>query len=82
MPDSEKSQEVPRSYFARKLAANPEFRAQCEEVANAVRETCREDIEAGERSEMITGEDLATVINAKAPQFEYLDESHTDQDAE
>lgn len=51
------------SEFSRKLASDPEPAATCEEVASAVREAARPDIEAGERSREIGPTDLGTIIN-------------------
>lgn len=56
----------PRSSFARMLASDPVLAARCKAVANQVRASAREDIEAGRRAEQIGPADLATYINARA----------------
>lgn len=55
-----------RSYFAQRLANEPQLANRSEEIAQAIRDAAREDIEAGERSERLTKEDFAVYINARA----------------
>ena len=50
----------PIGYFQRRLDADPELRARCDNIANALREDARE-----ERVEIITAQDLGTTINAR-----------------
>ncbi len=60
----------PASYFARKLAADPELQARSEAIVARLREAVREDIEAGERSEIFTAADFAVTINPCPIDFE------------
>jgi hypothetical protein len=68
---SDSSQEAPntnepRSYFARRLAEDPELAAKAEEIASIIREAAAKDIEAGRRMERIGPDDLGIIINARA----------------
>ncbi|OGY31728.1 MAG: hypothetical protein A3C02_04885 [Candidatus Andersenbacteria bacterium RIFCSPHIGHO2_02_FULL_45_11] len=53
----------PRSKFAQILAADPALAARCEEVVKQLREAAREDIEAGERAQMIGPKDNVRFTN-------------------
>lgn len=55
------------SEFQKKLDADPELRRRFEETAREIREAAADDIAAAERSEQLTAEDFAIVINARAP---------------
>ncbi|TSC79576.1 MAG: hypothetical protein G01um101425_507 [Candidatus Peregrinibacteria bacterium Gr01-1014_25] len=60
-----------KSEFQRKLdAMTPEERARIDAVRDELRRAANEELKAIERSEMLTAEDFAIVINARAPQFE------------
>lgn len=56
----------PRSYFARRLATDPELAARCEAIKQELRAAAAADIEAGRRSEQLTGDALKIIINARA----------------
>ncbi len=59
-----------KSYFARRLASDPELAARCDAVVKQLRNAVNRELEAVERSEQLTAEDFALIINARAPQFE------------
>lgn len=54
-----------KSEFAKKLAANAELSAWCEQVADSIRAAAGEDTRATESSEQLTREDFAVYINAR-----------------
>lgn len=56
----------PRSYFAKRLAADPELAARCEEVVAAVRSAAEPELQAGIRSEQLGPDDYGIIINARA----------------
>lgn len=56
-------QDQPRSYFARKLAADPALAARCEAVVTQLRNEANEQLKAVERSQQLTWEDFAVYIN-------------------
>lgn len=61
--------EVPRSAFARQLAADPELAARGEKIVAALQKSAADDIAAGERAQRLTAKDFAVTINARLPIF-------------
>lgn len=61
--------EVPRSAFARELAADPKLAARTEEIARSIRAAAANDVAEGERAEKLTAKDLAVTINARTPGY-------------
>ena len=55
-----------RSQFALRMESDPELAKRCEAVAQATRLAARDDIEAGDKSERLTKDDFAVIINARA----------------
>lgn len=58
--------ERPKSAFAQKMESDPELKARFSKGVNVMREAAKEDIEAVDRSELLTHEDFAVYINARA----------------
>lgn len=54
-----------KSYFAQKLASDPELTKQCEAIVAKLRDEAKEELEAIKRSEQLTAQDFAVYINAK-----------------
>jgi hypothetical protein len=63
-PTSQKREK--RSYFGKRLAADPTLAARCEAVVSELRNAANEELKAVERSEQLTSEDFAIYINARA----------------
>lgn len=55
----------PRSYFARRLAADPELAARCEKIARDLRDEAGPDIQACIHSRQLGPGDLDIIMNAR-----------------
>ncbi len=56
----------PRSYFAKRLANEPELACRCDVIDKKLREEASDEVEALDRSEQLTSDDFSVVVNARA----------------
>jgi hypothetical protein len=66
MTDEESIPTQPRSYFARKLAADPVLAARCREIEADLRKLAQPDVQAAIRSQQLGPLDYGIIINARA----------------
>jgi hypothetical protein len=66
--------EVAETFFGKQLSADPGKARHHQSLVQQLREAARGEVEASERSERLTKEDLSVVINARADQITLQDE--------
>jgi len=62
--------EVSETYFSKKYASNPDARARHDAILKKLQDAVKDEVEEIERSERLTAEDYAVVINARAEDLE------------
>ena len=69
-----RAERLEQTQLGKRLSRNTAVRNFCAQVERQLREAAREDVEAMERSERLTKDDYAVVINARDDHFFKCDE--------